>query len=74
MLPVTGKVQFFKIFGFPSRALCSIVITTFVVGEDTRSMAPPMPFTIIPGIIQLAKSPFSDTCMPPRIVRSMCPL
>ena len=36
-------------------------------------MAPPMPFTILPGIIQLARSPFSATCMAPRIDRLMCP-
>ncbi len=36
-------------------------------------MAPPMPFTILPGIIQLARSPFSATCMAPRIDRSMWP-
>ena len=28
----------------------------------TRSMAPPMPLTILPGIIQLARSPFWATC------------
>ena len=27
----------------------------------TRSMAPPMPWTILPGIIQLARSPRSDS-------------
>ena len=39
-------------------AVCSIVTTTLVVGEETRSMAPPIPFTIFPGIIQLARSPY----------------
>ena len=39
----------------------------------TRSIAPPMPFTILPGIIQLARSPFSATSMAPRIERSMWP-
>ena len=39
----------------------------------TRSMAPPMPLTILPGIIQLARSPFTATCMAPRIDRSMWP-
>ena len=37
-------------------------MTTLVVREETRSMAPPMPFTILPGIIQLARSPYRDTC------------
>ena len=29
-------------------AVCSMVTTTFVRGLDTRSMAPPIPFTILP--------------------------
>src|SRR3954469_16718792 len=32
-----------------------------------------MPLTILPGIIQLARSPFCATCIAPRIDRSMCP-
>ncbi|CKZ79236.1 Uncharacterised protein [Mycobacterium tuberculosis] len=32
-----------------------------------------MPFTILPGIIQLARSPFSATCIAPRIDRSIWP-
>ena len=39
----------------------------------TRSIAPPGPFTILPGIIQLAISPLSVTSKAPRIARSMCP-
>ena len=39
----------------------------------TRSIAPPMPLTILPGTIQLARSPFFDTCMPPRTAVSMWP-
>ena len=46
---------------------------TLVPGLATRSMAPPMPLTILPGIIQLARSPFAETCMAPRMVTSMCP-
>src|SRR5262245_29185963 len=53
-------------------AECSITTTTFLT-PATRSMAPPMPLTILPGIIQLARSPFSATCMAPRMERSMCP-
>ncbi len=34
---------------------------TFVPLAATRSIAPPIPFTILPGIIQLARSPFLDT-------------
>ncbi len=39
----------------------------------TRSMAPPMPFTILPGIIQLARLPSRSTCSAPSTVRSMWP-
>ena len=34
----------------------------------TRSIAPPMPFTILPGIFQLAMSPLSDTSIAPSTV------
>lgn len=36
-------------------------------------MAPPIPLIIFPGIIQFAKSPRSDTSIPPRIATSMWP-
>ncbi|KAG1369003.1 hypothetical protein G6F59_018754 [Rhizopus arrhizus] len=32
-----------------------------------------MPLTILPGIIQLARSPFSDTCIAPRMARLILP-
>jgi hypothetical protein len=32
-----------------------------------------MPLTILPGIIQFARSPFSDTCIAPRIARLILP-
>ena len=47
--------------------------TTTRLTPATRSIAPPMPFTILPGIIQLARSPFCATCIAPRIERSICP-
>jgi 3-oxoacid CoA-transferase subunit B len=53
-------------------AECSITTTTRLT-PATRSIAPPMPFTILPGIIQLARSPFCATCIAPRIDRSMWP-
>src|SRR6478735_9132206 len=53
-------------------AVCSITMTTFFT-PATRSIAPPIPFTIFPGIIQLARSPFSATCIAPRMERSICP-
>ena len=75
-VPVSGRSHWFSSFGLsePSLplAVCSITTTTFLT-PATRSMAPPMPFTILPGIIQLARSPFSATCMAPRIDRLMCP-
>ena len=49
------------------------MITTTFLTPATRSMAPPMPFTILPGIIQLARSPFSATCMAPSSAMSMWP-
>ena len=39
----------------------------------TRSMAPPMPLTILPGIIQLAMSPSLETCIAPRMAASILP-
>ena len=52
------------------RVVCSMTTTTFLT-PATRSMAPPIPFTILPGIIQLARSPVSETCMAPRMARLM---
>ena len=37
-------------------------------------MAPPIPFTILPGIIQFAMSPAAETCMAPRTAASTLPL
>jgi lipid-binding SYLF domain-containing protein len=60
-------------------AASGAVLGDMLHGDDTRftpatrSMAPPMPFTILPGIIQLARSPFSATSMAPRIDRSIWP-
>src|SRR4029079_17365794 len=39
----------------------------------TRSIAPPIPLTIFPGIIQLAMSPPAETCIAPRIAASILP-
>eukprot|EP00419_Tripos_fusus_P064675 CAMPEP_0172927430 /NCGR_PEP_ID=MMETSP1075-20121228/217458_1 /TAXON_ID=2916 /ORGANISM="Ceratium fusus, Strain PA161109" /LENGTH=66 /DNA_ID=CAMNT_0013788683 /DNA_START=118 /DNA_END=314 /DNA_ORIENTATION=+ len=40
--------------------------------EDTRSIAPPIPLTILPGMIQFARSPLAATSMAPKIVTSTC--
>ena len=39
----------------------------------TRSIAPPMPLIILPGMVQFARSPFAETCIAPSIATSMCP-
>lgn len=53
-------------------ALCCITTMTFEP-QFTKSMAPPMPFATLPGIIQFAISPFLLTCRAPSIVMSKCP-
>ncbi len=44
---------------------------TLHAGHQVHGAA--LPFTIFPGIIQLARSPFSETCMAPRIARLIWP-
>ena len=70
--PVSGSVQARRIFGAPSRVVCSMATITRRA-PATRSIAPPMPLTILPGIIQFARLPRSSTCSAPRTVRSMWP-
>ena len=48
--PVRGSVHRLRIFFSPDFAVCSIV-TTSRRAPATRSIAPPMPFTILPGIM-----------------------
>lgn len=44
LAPVNGSEHFWRIFGLPSLAQCSITTITLVLsGLDTRSIAPPMP-------------------------------
>ena len=59
--PVNGSEHFSNILCPPPLAVCSIVTITFDPGAETRSIAPPIPFTIFPGIIQFAKSPNLET-------------
>ena len=47
--------------------------TMTVLAPLTRSMAPPMPGTILPGTIQLARLPCWSTCSPPSTVTSTWP-
>ncbi|SEF17057.1 hypothetical protein SAMN05216533_8128 [Streptomyces sp. Ag109_O5-10] len=70
--PVSGRVHSSTILGVPSLAVCSIRTMTRRA-PWTRSIAPPMPLTILPGIIQLARSPAADTCMAPSTAVSMWP-
>ncbi|MNQ97962.1 hypothetical protein D3C85_1136340 [compost metagenome] len=67
--PVKGSVHFGNNLLSPALLMCCMATIIFLA-EATRSMAPPMPFTILPGIFQLAISPFSDTSMAPKMVRS----
>ena len=41
--------------------------------DATRSIAPPIPLTIFPGITQFAISPYLFTYIAPRTVKSKCP-
>ena len=56
--PVSGSEHSRTILWPPPLATCSI-ITMVRLAPWTRSIAPPMPLTILPGIIQLARSPLS---------------
>ena len=52
---VIGSVHFLTIFGAPLAVCCIATITR--LAPEARSMAPPMPGTILLGIIQLASRP-----------------
>src|ERR1041385_147888 len=71
-LPVTGSVHSGMNLGSPFFETCSITTMIFLT-PATRSIAPPMPLIILPGTIQLARSPFSATSMPPSTARSIWP-
>src|ERR1035437_6350687 len=64
--PVSGKEHSLTILKSPFLATCSIRMMT-LRAPWTRSMAPPMPLIIVPGIVQLARSPVAETCIAPRI-------
>ncbi len=65
--PVRGSVHSVSSLDSPSRLLCCMATMMFSA-LATRSMAPPMPLTMRPGIFQLAMSPRSDTSMAPSTV------
>ncbi|MNL50048.1 hypothetical protein D3C87_1730300 [compost metagenome] len=64
-------MHFLMIFGAPFAVWVIATITR--LAPETRSIAPPMPGTILPGTIQLASWPSSSTCNPPRTVTSRWP-
>src|SRR5260370_1329023 len=68
---VSGRVHLATIFDLPFAACCMATITR--LAPLTRSIAPPIPGTILPGIIQLARCPCASTCRPPRTVKSTWP-
>lgn len=52
LAPVRGRLHSSMIFGDPSFATWSVVTMILVAsGFDTRSIAPPIPFKTLPGII-----------------------
>ena len=57
LLPVSGNVQASSSFWFTVLGLCAPSTRARGSRPRTRSIAPPMPFTRFPGIIQLARSP-----------------
>ena len=66
--PVSGKEHFFNSLDSPRLLVC-IMATIIVSADATKSIAPPIPFTIFPGIFQLAMSPFSETSIAPKMVK-----
>ena len=71
-LPVNGKVHAGRILESPFLVQCSINTITRCT-PPTKSIAPPMPLTILPGIIQLAKSPLPATSIAPKIAKFTAP-
>ena len=70
--PVSGNVHAFRSLEAPSLEQCSLTMLT-TLAPVMRSIAPPMPASILPGTIQLAMLPFSSTCSVPRKVASTWP-
>ncbi len=74
---VNGNTHCYKIFlstapVFLLRAECSITTIT-LDPHATKSIAPPIPFTNLPGIIQFAMSQVWLTWSDPKIVKSRWP-
>ena len=56
---VSGRLHFGTIFDLPLAACCMATITRFA--PLTRSIAPPIPGTILPGMVQFARRPWAST-------------
>ena len=69
--PVSGREQRLRSLESPFLLVC-IMATIILSAEATRSIAPPIPLTMTPGIFQLAMSPFWATSIAPKIVRCTC--
>ena len=69
---MSGSVQRGRIFEPPPLVVCSMAMMTRLA-PATRSIAPPMPLTILPGTIQLARLPSASTSSAPSTVTSMWP-
>lgn len=67
--PVTGKSVAYLNFLSPYLSVNAISTIIFLT-ELTKSIAPPIPLTILPGMIQFDKSPLAPTWSAPRIVIS----
>lgn len=75
-LAVSGNQQFSTNFNldFPVAFSALCCITTITLDPlFTKSIAPPIPFAIFPGIIQFAISPVLLTWRAPNMVISRCP-
>ena len=69
--PVRGREQRLRSLESPFLLVC-IMATIILSAEATKSIAPPMPLTMTPGIFQLAISPFWATSIAPKMVRCTC--
>ena len=75
-LAVNGNLQFSSNLTdtLPSFVLAECSIRTMTLEpQATRSIAPPMPFIILPGMIQLAMSQLCEIYSAPSMVISRCP-
>ena len=67
-----GQGAAFEILGRPSRVVWEVVTMT-PRAFCASSMPPPMPGAILPGMIQLARSPSVDTSRVPKKLMSTRP-